>query len=69
MLNTETLVRHCLVGAHAAGCAQAEPQTATEYYFESIFAILFDEKSHFLSILDNYWALFLFDHYQLFSDY
>ena len=30
MLNTETLVRHCLVGAHAAGCAQAEPQTATE---------------------------------------
>ena len=30
MLNTETLVRHCLVGAHAAGCAQAEPQTATD---------------------------------------
>ena len=29
MLNTETLVRHCLVGAHAAGCAQAELQTAT----------------------------------------
>ena len=28
--NTETLVRHCLVGAHAAGCAQAEPQTATD---------------------------------------
>ena len=27
--NTETLVRHCLVGAHAAGCAQAELQTAT----------------------------------------
>ena len=24
------LVRHCLVGAHAAGCAQAEPQTATD---------------------------------------
>ena len=30
MLNTETLVRHCLVGAHAAGCAEAELQTATE---------------------------------------
>ena len=30
MLNTETLVRQCLVGAHAAGCAQAEPQTATD---------------------------------------
>ena len=26
--NTETLVRHW--GAHAAGCAQAEPQTATD---------------------------------------
>ena len=35
MLNTETLVRHCLVGAHAAGCAQAEPQTATDIpYFD-----------------------------------
>ena len=29
----------------------------------------FDEKSPFLSTLDNFWALFLFDQYQLFSDY
>ena len=39
-----------------------------ESYFESIFAI-FDEKSRLLSILDIFWALFLFDQYQWFPDY
>ena len=28
--NTETLVRHCLVGAHAAGCVQAKLMPSTE---------------------------------------